>query len=210
MESKVIKAASRDTLPPLTANRRIVRRAVVDAGAEAAAIVAAARAAAARVFAEAEEASERIAADARDAGYAEGLALWNDAILGALCARQDYLARSEEAVLRLAVRIAEKIIGEQLRLDPATIVKIVREALQSAPRQHRLELQVNPADAALVSARMETLLRAATFRMPEIDVIGSAAVAPGGCVILSELGRVDARLHTQLQTIERLLLEARK
>jgi hypothetical protein len=47
-------------------------------------------------------------------------------------------------MIRLAVRMAEKIIGEELRSRPETIVSIARECLRSVRHEHSLTLRVNP------------------------------------------------------------------
>jgi type III secretion protein L len=204
--SSIIKAGAAQTkvratreLPSLTGNGRIVKRQMLDANEEARRLV--------------EKASGMAAAiveEARQAGYQEGLSRWNNIIAEAMQAKEVYLAASESELLRLAVKIAGKIIGEQLRLQPETIGSIVREALKSAPRERRLVIQVNPSDADAVNRQVRRLMESATFQAPEIEVAALDCITAGGCVIVSELGRVDAQIETQLQCMERVLLQARR
>jgi type III secretion protein L len=208
--SSIIKARANGELPSLTAGTRIIKRDVEDAGRKARLLVEKAQAVAARIVADAEAERDRILAEAHDAGYRDGLVQWNDAVAQALRAKDEYLAACEEDLLRLAVKIAGKIIGEQLRLHPETIASIVREALKSAPRERRLTIQVNPSEVDTVNRHLRKLLESVTFHPPEVEVVASETVAAGGCVIVSELGRVDAQLETQLQAMERVLLQARR
>jgi len=210
MPASVIKARGQNELPSLTAGVRIVKRQVEDAGRKARLMVDKASALAAKIVADAEARRDGLLAEARHAGYADGLAQWNDVVAQATRAKEEYLASCEDDLLRLSVKIAGKIIGEQLRLQPETIASIVREALKSAPRERRLVIQVSPSDADAVNRHLRKLLESATFRPPEIEVVPVDSISPGGCVIVSELGRVDARLETQLQSMERVLLQARR
>lgn len=208
--SVIIKASATRDLPSLTAGAKIIKRQVYDAAEQAHRILDQANGMAASIIEEAETRCAAIQEEARQTGYQQGLQHWNEIVTDAIEAKEEYLAASENDLLRLSVKIAGKIIGEQLRLHPETIASIVREALKSAPRERRLVIQVNPSDAAAVNLHLRKLLESATFQPPEIEVIPLESIAPGGCVIVSELGRVDAQLETQLQAMERVLLKARR
>ncbi len=210
MPSSVMKAGAITDIPSVTAGVRVVKRQVYDAGEEARRMVAKASEIAAAILADAEAHRAAIFEESRQKGYQEGLANWNEVVADALHAKEEYLADAESDVLRLSVRIAGKIIGEQLRLEPGTIASIVREALRSAPRERRLMIQVNPSEVDAANRHLRKVLEGATFQPPEIEIAGVESVAPGGCIIVSELGRVDAQLATQLQSIERVLLKARR
>ena len=210
MPSNLLKGRGKNELPSLTAGVRIVKRQVEDAGRKAHLLVEKASALAAKIVADAEARRDGVLAEARQTGYAEGLAKWNEVVAQAMRAKEEYLAGCENDLLRLSVRIAGKIIGEQLRLQPETIASIVREALKSAPRERRLVIQVSPSDADAVNRHLAKLLESATFQPPVIEVVPVDTITPGGCVIISELGRVDAQIETQLQAMERVLLQARR
>ena len=62
----------------------------------------------------------------------------NAAIVEADTARDRHLAESEPEMIRLAVRIARKIIGEELRLNPQAIVSMAAECLQGLRRERSL------------------------------------------------------------------------
>jgi len=149
-----------------------------------------------------------VLADAQQQGYASGLAEWNKIVAAAREARETYLEQNKDALVRLAVRIAEKLIGEELRTNPDTILNIIHEALRALRRERSLFLQVHPDDEAYVRSRIGSL--ESTRRRGEIEVSGSAAVRRGGCIVESDLGVIDARLETQLKTIEEALLRSQQ
>jgi type III secretion protein L len=187
------------------ASPKIVKREVYEAAQEARDVIALAQEKARQILQEAERERNRILEQAREEGRAKGLAEWNQ-ILAQAAHRSEELAKSwEETMLRLSVRVAEKIIGEQLKLHPDTIAAIVREALSGTRTGKHLVIQVNDAEAQEVRARTARLKESVSAGC-DIEIVPSASVAPGGCVIESELGIVDARLETQLKCLEEALV----
>ncbi|MET0622010.1 MAG: type III secretion system stator protein SctL [Pyrinomonadaceae bacterium] len=182
----------------------VVKRAVAEARAEARRILSDANR-------EAEELRERAAREARElreAAYDEGreaaLAELNFILLEAHERRDAALTGAERDVLRLAVKLAEKIIGREIGRDDATLADIVSAALRHARQQESLTVRVNPADLPRVQAHRERLDPSGRARF--IDLVADPRVGPGGCVIEGESGTVDARLDTQLRVLERALL----
>jgi len=184
---------------------KVLKREVYEASREARDVVALAEEKARQIIAEAERERDGIREQARQDGHAQGLAEWNS-IVATASQRADKLAKSwEETMLRLSVRVAEKIIGEQLRLHPETIVEIVRQVLKGARPGKRLVIQVNEAEAQRVRDRIHCLTEFLGVNS-EIEIAASASVPCGGCVIESELGIIDARLETQLKCLEDALV----
>jgi flagellar biosynthesis/type III secretory pathway protein FliH len=138
-------------------------------------------------------------------GYTEGLSKWNEILAGTSQKAAELTKVWEDTMLKLSVRVAEKIIGEQLKLHPDTIVSIIKEVLQGVRFGKHLIIQVNEEDAAEARSRV-TSLRASLGVSNEIEIVASTSVPRGGCLIESELGVVDARLETQLKCLEDVLV----
>lgn len=140
--------------------------------------------------------AERIRDDARreglEAGRQEGLAAVTEKLLRAAADAERRAAAGEDVLVRLAVRIAEKILRRQLDLAPEAVRDVARAALAAARARADLRLHVHPDDAALVAPL-------------GVTVVADGTVARGGCVVETDLGRFDARLETQLAAIERAL-----
>src|ERR1700752_3440059 len=200
MDEKILKA---DVLAEkvLVPSPKVLKREVYEASRDARDVVALAQDKAKQIIEEAEQGRNAIREQARQEGIAQGLAEWNR-IVARASQKADELSKSwEETMLRLSIRVAEKIVGEQLRLHPESIVEIVREVLKSIRPGKHLTIQVNPADAQYARARIDRL-KEALGTSSEIE-----NVAPGGCVIESELGIIDARLETQLKCLEDALVK---
>lgn len=204
MSEKILKAdAVSEKL--LGSSPKVLKREAYEASREARDAVALAQDKGKQIIEEAERERDSIREKARQEGYAEGLTQWNQILAGTAQRAEDLTKIWEEAMLRLSVRVAEKIIGEQLKLHPDTIVDIVNEVLQGVRFGKHLTIQVNEADAQEVRSRVNRLKDSLGVNN-EIEIVASASVPRGGCVIESELGIVDARLETQLKCLEDVLV----
>jgi len=204
VSSNLIKARTLESL----GHSSIVKRDVLIACGQADEIVAQARDEAQRLVSEARRNAQEILESAQEQGYRSGAAEWYEALADAWKSRDRYVAANETAVLKLGVRIAKKLIGEELRTTPDCVVGIVKEAVRSARRAKKLVIQVHPADAAVLEERLPAL-RASTNAAREIEVIRDPSLAQGDCIVETDIGIIDARLETQLNNVERALtLEA--
>jgi type III secretion protein L len=204
MNDKILKPELLSEKIPLS-SPKVLKREVYEATRDARDVVAQAQEKAKQIIEEAERECDAIREQARQEGHASGLAEWNQ-ILAQTTRRADELAKAwEENMLRLSVRVAEKIIGEQLTLKPETVVDIVREVLKGARPGRHLAIQVNEADAQVVRARFDRI-KECTSLNTDIEIVQSSSVPRGGCVIESELGIIDARLETQLKCLEDVLV----
>jgi type III secretion protein L len=182
----------------------ITKRQIVEARVEARRLVAAAEAEAAAIGAKAEtEATERRETAYRE-GYETALLEWNNLLLEARENRDNAIAGIEQDLLRLAVKLAEKIIGRELKHDPKTFADIVTHALRNLRRNEMVTVRVNPADFAIAEGCRDRLDPAGRGRF--LEVVADPRVSAAGCVIESQSGAIDAQLETQLRVLELALL----
>jgi len=208
MEMKIIKnkAAEERELGP---GGKIIKKELFEASQEARHIVEEARQEAEQIVARAEQQRTASVESGFQIGYEEGLKRWNEILAGAWQARENLKTEWERSMLHLAVRVAERIVGEQLRLHPDTIVPIVREALKSLGQERQLTLLIHPDHREMVQAnldRLQTLVGSSR----QIHLVVNPDIGLGGCVVESELGVIDAKLETQLECLEKVLLSASK
>jgi len=183
---------------------RIVPGARYEALADAAQVRAAAEAEAQALLAAARTAADRARAEAMAEGKERGLAAVTELLVAA---RAETLRSRRAATVELrglAIKIAEKILGRALALDPATVVDLTAEALRHAGEPKAVRVRCHPDDLGLLeSGRPRLLDRARSAGVLRVEA--DEQIERGGCVIESELGSVDARLSVQLDAIERAL-----
>lgn len=110
--------------------------------------------------------------------------------------------RSIARTTELAVLLAERLLGEALRLDPDIIVKVAAEVLREARGARRIRIDVHPNDMAALSAALAPLDGAA------LEINTSADLGPGSVLVHTDVGTIDGRLSTQLSRLADALREA--
>ncbi len=147
--------------------------------------------------------------DGHEAGYQEGLAQVTELLVKARLEQEQLLKNANKDLMDLAFRIAEKIIGKQLEMEPKTILSVVNQALQNVRQSKQITIRVHPDDAKILK-RDPDQLQETLGRQRIIDVMEDKKVHRGGCIIESEIGTVEAQLHTQLERLKKVLLHAKE
>lgn len=148
---------------------------------------------------------DAIIAEAREAGRQEGLAQVTELLLKAKTEAGALVTGAEREIVKLALAMAEKIIGRALETNPETILHVAAQAIESFRQQRELVLRVNPQDVELLRNSRKRLMEM-LCRTKDIQVREDPEVSSGGCIIETEVGTVDAQLRTQLQMLEQALL----
>lgn len=187
------------------------------------ALVDAAQERAAKIVAKAREEADSIREEARRTGFAEGFAEGREQ--GESAARREareavdqvlrLLGRVAEEVtasrakaasdlsgelLKLAMQIAEKIIRARVRFDREMAARAVADALRLMVGHSRVLVRLNPVDLEAV-CRLEPDFRQHLGPSALLEIVSDEGVEPGGCLVETSVGVVDARLATQLEEI---------
>lgn len=124
-------------------------------------------------------------------------------------AKQDYLAyleSSENTILDLAVRMAEKIVNKKIEDDEAYFISLVKKALREVKEFHDVEIHVHPENYSYLLSKKDELL--AIFpHETNLFIYPDNVLAVGSCRLESSYGRIDASIDTQLSEIKRKLTE---
>lgn len=181
---------------------RRIPRAVLEGRDEAARILADARRAAdetiARARAEAADVERTAADDARQRELARVAA----EVLAVRIAEEERRARDVDRTIEMAVLLAERLLGDALRVDPSRLRTLAAEALAETRGARKMRIECHPDDADEVRALL------AEHAGALVDVDATTELGRGSLVVHTELGRVDARLHPQLRRLGEALREA--
>ncbi len=157
-----------------------------------------------RIVEEAKAEADAIREAAHQDGYQEGLRELTRALA---TARDEYtrvMEESEEDMLELAVRMAERIVRRRIELEPATSAEITRGCLELVRDRQQITVFANPEDIPTLEQWRESLVEVVEARLIHFEP--DPGVGRGGCMIETEAGRVDARLEVQLESFKRALM----
>jgi type III secretion protein L len=200
--SKIIKAKTQKTTSVFFGS--VVKHQVLNAEEKARSILQTARETADKSVADANAAAEEIRRKAYQTGREEAENELLENLLAIKEERSQVFLTIEQDILKLSVKLAEKIIGREIQQDESARTEIVSNALRHARQQEMLTVRVNNADLVQLEKLRESTN--AFGRAQYIDFVADQAIAKGGCIIESASGTIDARLETQLRILEKALL----
>jgi len=188
----------------------VVDRQLLDAGSQAREIIQEAKEDAQRIKDEAREIlaqvgdeMERSKKQGHEQGYQEGLEQAMELLVRVKELREKLFSDNEREMVKLVFEIAEKIIGREFRENDKAIMNVIRLAISDAVGD-KIYIRVNPQDNEKIRKSESDLFSKAEagktiiFREDE-------AVKPGGCIVETEIGTIDAQLETQLSAIKKAL-----
>ncbi|MDA8186941.1 MAG: FliH/SctL family protein [Dehalococcoidales bacterium] len=111
------------------------------------------------------------------------------------------LSTSEEAVVELALSIAEKVVHKRLAEDRSLVVSMVNGALQYVDIMDVIRVRVNPEDLEILRSYWEEGQIGAPGK--NIELASDPSVQVGGCIIETNSSVVDAQIETRLAEIEK-------
>jgi flagellar assembly protein FliH len=165
-----------------------------------------------------EDAQQRID-EAYDSGFSESRRQHEDDLtivsrafgsaateLGGL--RELLLKESEDDLLRLAIKLAERIIRQEITLDRTILARTVAEVVQQMADHEAVTIRFHPSDHQII-VENGCLGQAGIADMSRIEVKSDENVAQGGCLVETTSGQVDGQIEAQLTELFNQLMEER-
>ena len=130
-----------------------------------------------------------------------------DAIVGELHREfSGAITRLEECAVSLGVEVARFLLQREVQTDPAVVVEQVRRAFARVSGIDMVTVRLHPSNVEALE-RVKSALIAASDGVRSILVQPDESVAPGGCVLETAIGTIDAQIGTQLEQIKNEMLE---
>ena len=159
----------------------------------------------------------RLRAAAVEEGRARAVKIYEEPLLAALTAltaarmalenaSSAAAAGAEKELVRLVMRVAEKVIRRKLEGDEDEVFLMISRAIQAVPKGKTLLIRVNEKDYESIQKAGAAIPTAAKLA-GTLSLEVSREVEPGGCVIITEAGAVNANPSRQLELLEEALLK---
>jgi len=116
-------------------------------------------------------------------------------------AKQSFLQQWERSVVKIAEAIAAKAIDRQLPEMVDVPLRLLREALELGTGSTSIRIRLNKDDYEALQPQVDILIQEMTRSIPT-EIIGDAAISPGGCVLETPQGTIDNCIEARLARIE--------
>jgi len=150
---------------------------------------------------EVDEECEKLREKARNAGFDEGLATFNEHLIAFDKALRELRLELQNSIIPLALKAAKKIVGKELESHPETIVDIVLQTLAPVTQNQRITIYVNKADKEILETNRPRIKKVLEH-IQNLSIQDRSDIAPGGCVIETESGIINATIENQWRALE--------
>jgi flagellar assembly protein FliH len=148
----------------------------------------------------------------REAGFAEGQAevrrlieRTHTVLERAQNKRSEILEETEQQVIDLVLLIARKVIKTVSESQRTVVISNVVQALRKLKARGNILIRVNLVDVKLTTEHIKDFIKIAEGAR-DIQVVEDSTVDPGGCVIETDFGEINARISSQLAELEDKIL----
>jgi len=118
--------------------------------------------------------------------------------------REEIIQTNQEIIIDLALMIAKKIIKTELATNKEAILKNLSQALKKVKDKEEIKVKVNPVHLEELGARKEEFLNQVSG-LEGINFEEDKSIEPGGCIIETNFGLIDATISSQLEIIQEAL-----
>lgn len=151
---------------------------------------------------ETEAECEKLRKKAKEKGFQEGLESLNAHIIHVDAEFKRLRHEMQQQVLPIALKAAKKIVNKELELHPETIVDIVLQALSSVAQHRKVIIYVSKQDKPVLDAK-KPKIRKILEHVESLTILEKADLSPGGCIIQTEAGMINASIENQWKALER-------
>lgn len=142
-------------------------------------------------------------------GFAEATGLMNTLVDGLKQleqARGVYYGKAEKEMVDLVLLVAAEIIRREVSQDTNIVVDVLRKAVAELETRQSIVVRLSPHDIALISGMRESL-QGEMEVIEHIEFKADPAITPGGCILETNIGSLDATVENRLMNIHRALRE---
>ena len=118
--------------------------------------------------------------------------------------REDLYLNAERGAVELALAIAEKIVSHEVSVNKATLLDVLKTALEKVTDQEKITVRVNKSDLQIIN-EFGRQVPGLTANVKDVTIEGDDTISRGGCVIETGFGSIDARIESQLRAVEDIL-----
>ena len=113
--------------------------------------------------------------------------------------KSELTSQSEKILIEMMKDFARKMFGEGVKLDPQALHDNLDRIMENAGGLGELKVFLNPQDAKLLDPSWKE--QQFLVLGEQVKIVPSANITRGGCLVKGNLGMVDARVETQLDSI---------
>lgn len=145
---------------------------------------------------------EKLKEHAHKEGFEEGFSQWVEKIAEVESEIQKVRSDLEKMLIPVALKAAKKIVGREIELSEETIVDIVSNALKAVAQHKKVTIYVSKKDMPILDAH-RSRVKQLFENLETLSIRERSDINPGGCVIETEGGIINAQIENQWRVLEK-------
>lgn len=138
----------------------------------------------------------------KEKGQDEGMAKWADQLKNLEDEIKKNKVSLEKFIAKIALATAKKVVGTELSTSPETISNIVAKSLKSVSGHKKITIFVNKDDLEKLESQRDKL-KSVFEELESFSIQVRKDITPGGVIIETEAGIVDARAEVLWDKVEK-------
>jgi flagellar biosynthesis/type III secretory pathway protein FliH len=114
------------------------------------------------------------------------------------------IVEHRQAIAKLAVDIARKILAQKVKDGDYQIESIIQEALKNSPTRQDIVVRLNPQDFT----RCQQMQQQGEAAFAGIKFVADSGIGPAQCVVETPKGKVESLIDEHLEQVGRALSKA--
>jgi flagellar biosynthesis/type III secretory pathway protein FliH len=114
------------------------------------------------------------------------------------------IVEHRQAIAKLAVEIARKILAQKVKDGDYQIESIIQEALNNSPTRQDVVIRLNPQDLL----RCQQMQQQGEGAVAGVKFIADPGIGPAQCVVETPKGKVESLIEEHLEQVDRALCKA--
>jgi type III secretion protein L len=145
---------------------------------------------------------EEIKEKAFKEGYDEGFKEWAEHLAKFEKQLEALHKEMQQAIIPIALKAAKKIVGREIELSEDAIVDIVASNLKVVAQHKKITIYVNKKELDILEQN-KPRLRDLFENLESLSIRPREDITPGGCVIETEIGIINAQLDHRWRILEK-------
>ena len=145
---------------------------------------------------------EKLKEQAQREGFEEGFKKWVEQIAKMEDEISKVRTENEKILVPVALKAAKKIVGREMEMSPETVVDIVTNILKTVSQHKKVTIYVNKVDLDYLETSRNRI-KQVFENLEALSIIPRDDVKPGGCIIETERGIINAQLENQWRILEK-------
>jgi flagellar assembly protein FliH len=118
----------------------------------------------------------------------------------------DELVKFEKVLLDTATMIAEHILEHEISQNSEIVIEQIKKVIRDVEDENVYEVRLNSEDVFILK-EIKSSVFANKEKYPDVKFISDDRIRPGGCIVQTSAGTIDARISRQIERIKIALRE---